>query len=131
MKIKYKFINGETTDIEVEDNIGTWILDSRRMEENLARKERYHCLSTDGMDYEGAEFGTAYTAETEYISDCKYREIYQTLMALEPVQRKRMLLSIAGKSSREIAELEGVSHVAVCKSLKAARKKFEIFINEG
>ena len=41
MKIKYEFINGEKTEIEVEENIGTWILDSRRVEENLARKERY------------------------------------------------------------------------------------------
>ena len=47
MKIKYEFINGEKTEIEVEENIGTWILDSRRVEENLARKERYHCYSSD------------------------------------------------------------------------------------
>ena len=38
MKINYEFINGEKTEIEVEENIGTWILDSRRVEENLARK---------------------------------------------------------------------------------------------
>ena len=63
MKIKYDFINGEKTEIEVEENIGTWILDSRRVEENLARKERYHCYSSD-VAWEGEDYAAPDTPES-------------------------------------------------------------------
>lgn len=45
MKITYKFTTGEVTEVEVSDEIGAVIVESRRKEENLARKERYHCYS--------------------------------------------------------------------------------------
>ncbi len=50
MKIKYKFITGEVTEIEVSENIGNIILDSRRIESNQNRKERYHCFYIEGAD---------------------------------------------------------------------------------
>jgi len=37
MKIKYAFATGETTEVEVNDDVGTIILDSRRMESNSDR----------------------------------------------------------------------------------------------
>ena len=43
MKIKYEFATGDVTEIEVEDSIGEIILESRRLESNGDRKERYHC----------------------------------------------------------------------------------------
>ena len=43
MKISYTFANGENSEVEVNEEIGTFILDSRREEDNLGRKERYHC----------------------------------------------------------------------------------------
>ncbi len=45
MKISYTFANGENSEVEVNEEIGTFILDSRREEDNLGRKERYHCYS--------------------------------------------------------------------------------------
>ena len=45
MKIKYTFANGEVSEVEVSEEIGAVIIDSRRKEENQARKERYHCYS--------------------------------------------------------------------------------------
>lgn len=63
MKINYEFINGEKTEIEVEENIGTWILNSRRTEENLARKERYHCYSSDAA-WEGLDYADPDTPES-------------------------------------------------------------------
>ena len=43
MKISCIFANGENSEVEVNEEIGTFILDSRREEDNLRRKERYHC----------------------------------------------------------------------------------------
>ena len=41
MEIKYKFANGEESYVEVSEEIGAAILESRRKEENLNKKEYY------------------------------------------------------------------------------------------
>ena len=51
MKIKYEFADGTVSEVEVEESIGAAIIDSRRKEDNLSRKERYHCYSLDAMPY--------------------------------------------------------------------------------
>jgi hypothetical protein len=53
MKIQWKFADGTTSEVEVNEEIGNYITASRRAESNLARKERYHCYSLDAIDYEG------------------------------------------------------------------------------
>ena len=50
LKINYTFANGETSDVEVNEEIGNLILDSRREESNQDRKERYHCYSLDAAE---------------------------------------------------------------------------------
>lgn len=42
MIIKYKFATGEVTEVEVSDEIGTVILDSRREEHANNERHRYH-----------------------------------------------------------------------------------------
>ena len=72
MKIKYTFANGDVSEVEVSEEIGSFIVNSRRKEENQARKERYHCLSYDAIEYEGAEFANPDNIdsilEREYLS---------------------------------------------------------------
>ena len=58
MKIKYEFADGTMSEVEVEESIGAVIIESRRKEDNLARKERYHCYSMDSVQFEGDEYGT-------------------------------------------------------------------------
>ena len=43
MKIKYEFADGTVSEVEVEEAIGAVIIEDRRLEDNLSRKERYHC----------------------------------------------------------------------------------------
>ena len=64
MKINYTFANGETSEVEVTEEIGNMILDSRRQESNLDRKERYHCYSSDAAEFEGEEYADADTPES-------------------------------------------------------------------
>lgn len=47
MKIKYEFADGTVSEVEVEDSIGAVISEDRRLEDNLSRKERYHCYSRE------------------------------------------------------------------------------------
>lgn len=124
MKINYTFANGETSDVEVSEEIGTMILDSRREESNLDRKERYHCYSLDGAEFEGMEMADKETPETALFLQLENQHISKLLSELPKVQRRRLLLYAEGKSLREIARMEGVDHKAVKKSIEAAKKYF-------
>ena len=64
MKIKYKFNNNEVTGVEVSDEIGSVIIESRRKEDNLDRKERAHCYSLDALQYGDKDIYAPSTGET-------------------------------------------------------------------
>ena len=51
MKIKYEFADGTVSEVEVEESIGAVIIEDRRLEDNLSRKERYHCYSLDAAQF--------------------------------------------------------------------------------
>ena len=67
MKITYKFADGTTSTTEVDEEIGAFIMDSRRKEANDDRRHRYHNYSLDAITYEGAEYGEcdAYPSEDD------------------------------------------------------------------
>lgn len=44
MKIRYEFADGTVSEVEVEESIGAVIIEDRRLEDNLDRKERYLVL---------------------------------------------------------------------------------------
>ena len=67
MKIKYAFLDGTVTEVEVSDEIGAVIIDSRKAEHAQDERHRYHCYSYDAIDYEGEEYGACdeYAVEDE------------------------------------------------------------------
>ncbi len=125
MKIQWKFVDGTTSEIEVNEEIGNYITASRRGESNLARKERYHCYSLDAIDYEGMEYATDTTPETEMICEENAARINAALDKLSKTQQRRLLMFTDGLSIREIARREGVDHRAIRESIEAAKKKFK------
>lgn len=125
MKIKYEFADGTVSEVEVEESIGAVIIESRREEDNLARKERYHCYSMDAVQFEGNEYGTEETPETQMERELDTERIAHALDGLSEVQRRRLLKFAEGKSMREIAREEKVQHRAVIKSIEGARKIFK------
>lgn len=124
MKIKYEFADGTVSEVEVEESIGAVIVESRRKEDNLSRKERYHCYSLDAADFEGCEYADKDTPETLLEQMVDNHRLNELLQKLSEVQRRRFLLYAQGKSLREIARMEGVDHKAVKKSVDAAKKFF-------
>ena len=125
MKIDWKFDNGEISTVEIEDEeIGGFILESRKSEDNLERKERYHCISYDAFEYESNEFAGDDTPETITESDFDNERINKALSGLSEIQRKRLLMLSAGLSVREIARQEGKEIKTVRESIAAARKNF-------
>ena len=135
MKIKYESVTGEITEVEVSEEIGAVIIDSRRKEENLARKERYHCYSLDAIKYgDNDKFAptTGETPLTELIRDEDNSYIYEAFSKLPDIQQRRLLKLATGMSMREIAREEGVDVKAVFKSITSARKKFlKFFVKMG
>lgn len=124
MKIKYEFVDETSVEIEVSEEIGTVIVDSRRDESSLERKERRHCYSLDAITYEGKEYGKEDYHECldESIDrDARVRAAFDTLT---DVQKRRLLMLADGLSMREIARREGIKHHAVMESIEGARKKF-------
>lgn len=47
--VKYEFADGMVSEVEVEDSIGAVVIEDRRLEDSLFRKERYHCYSLDAV----------------------------------------------------------------------------------
>lgn len=125
MKIKYEFADGTVSEVEVDEEIGGIIVESRRLEDNLARKERYHCYSMDAAEFEGGSYRTEDTPERQMEQELDEERIARALDRLSEVQRRRLLMFVDGMSMREIARTENVQHRAVVKSIEGARKKFK------
>lgn len=124
MKINYTFANGEVSEVEVNEEIGNVILDSRRLEDNLARKERYHCYSMDAADYEGEEYADRETPESALFLQLENKSIADAFDKLSEVQKRRLLMLAQGLSVREIARREGKDIKTIRESIEGARKKF-------
>lgn len=127
MKITYQFADGTTSTSEVDEEIGAYIMDSRRQEENDDRRHRYHNYSLDAITYEGPEYGRrdrypcdGLTEEEEL--DQRVRDAFSHLSA---VQQRRILMVAQGMTLREIAAAEGAALAAIRDSVNAAKKKFQ------
>ncbi len=127
MKINYTFANGENSEVEVNEEIGTFILDSRREEDNLGRKERYHCYSLDAAEFEGEDMADCETPETTLMGQFDREHIAEALGSLSDVQRRRILMLAQGLSVREIARREGKEIKTIRESIAGAREKFKKF----
>ncbi|WP_352399424.1 hypothetical protein [Anaerotignum sp.] len=125
MKIMYKFADGTASEVEVNEEIGAVVLDSRRVEDNLGRKERYHCLSLDAVDFEGEEFADKATPESILMNEIDNQHMAETLDKLSDVQKRRLLMYAEGYTFQQIADFEQVSLLSVYESVNAARKKFK------
>ncbi|HQK35106.1 MAG TPA: hypothetical protein PK074_10295, partial [Spirochaetales bacterium] len=88
-------------------------------------KERYHCYSLDAIDYEGLEYATDTTPETDLIRGEDAARINSALDKLSETQKRRLLMLADGLSVNEIARIEDVAPNAAWKSIEGAKKKFK------
>ena len=118
MKIRYEFVNGEHSEIEVSEDFGRYNLDSRRAEESNDRRYRMYNLSLGTIDYEGDEY--AYEDDHSLLFSSVYTVMEKVLTRTE---YRRMTLLIEGLNLTEIAMKENVSVEAVRLSISTAQKK--------
>ncbi|HOO07563.1 MAG TPA: hypothetical protein PLH83_13925 [Ruminococcus sp.] len=126
MLIRYEFCTGEVEAVEVNEEIGTVIVDSRREEANLDRKEHRHCWSLDAMTYEGAEFAdpAAEDGDPYGVQEELGESVRIAFSKLSGLQRRRLQMLADGLSIREISRIEGKNFKTVYESIEAGRKKF-------
>ena len=130
MKIRYEFVNGEISEIEVDDSLGELLVDFDRQEYNNDHKETRRHISLDGMEYEGELF----ISEADTADEVERREemarLFRAMEALTPSQRE-LVLKVYFEKMRisDIARAEGVSkqsvHERVGRALKRLKKSLE------
>lgn len=127
MIIKYKFATGEVTEVEVSDEIGTVILDSRREEHANNERHRYHtAFSLDDMTYEDKDYFSADDNPEEALmrkESAKQRKAM--LSQLTPVQRRRFEKFEDDMSISDIARSEKTAFNSVKESIESAQKKLK------
>lgn len=80
MKVRYEFVNGEISEIEVDDNLGELLVDFDRQEYNNDHKETRRHTSLDGMEYEGEAFLSPENTEEQVL---KREDMARLLRAME------------------------------------------------
>lgn len=128
MKIKYQFADGTTSEVEVSEEIGAFITASRREESNGDRKQRYHCLSLDGFEYEGETFADESQDQDRIREEVDSQSKVDKFMAtLTEVQRRRLERRLDGASAAQIAREEHCDASVVRESLKQIKAKYKKF----
>ena len=122
MKIDYEFNNGDISEVEVSEEIGRFIIESRRAEVNNNRRQRNHNLSMSDIIYDGDQFGV--------YDDVSLTEssLEKAFSVLSETERRRLSMHICGFTMGEIAREEGVRKNAVFKSIRDAREKIKSFL---
>lgn len=126
MKIKYEFVNGEISEIEVEEGLGEVLVDMERQEYNNNHKETRRHVSLDGMDYEGQMFLSSADTETEVLQREGLDRLMRAMETLSPAQRELVLkVYFENKRIVDIARAEGVSETAIRHRLKKIYTKMK------
>lgn len=126
MKVRYEFVNGEISEIEVDESLGELLVDFDRQEYNNDHKETRRHVSLNGMDYEGALFASAADTEKEAAQRDEAARLMQAMEALTPPQRELVRrVYFEQEKIVDIAREEGVSHVAVLDRLKRIYRKLK------
>jgi RNA polymerase sigma factor (sigma-70 family) len=139
MKIRYKFADNETTEIEISNEWGENILELDRQEFNVNRKETRRHTALDAYEYlddqadtnprlsrDAFEFRNricADSAETAADLERKYtrQHIRNAVNKLKPAQRDLITaIYFMGVSVNDYAKREGVSHSAISHRLQTA-----------
>lgn len=126
MKIKYAFLDGTTTEVEVSEEIGAVILDLDRQEYNANHKEtRRHC-SLEAFDLDGNLLPSKDDVERDFIRSEENGRLYDAISQLNPRQQKLInAIYFEGRKVTDLAQEEGVHWTAITHAVERALKKLE------
>lgn len=126
MKIRYQFVNGDVSEIEVDDELGEVLLDMDRQEYNNNRKESRRHYSLESRIYEGEDYGS----EDENLS--RFADLESIRSAMLELTSRQLICVYAyffdGKKYTEIARELGIHESTVRESVRSALKKLEKYL---
>lgn len=137
-RIDYDFLDGHFERVpfkKLSKRIARELLKlERRDERALERDCRY--LHGDGYVEGDSEFQMREINYSDPVADMLDTAIRETALRdalgrLNPTQRKRLWLYAQGHTATDIARLEGVSDMAVRKSIKLGKKKIKNILKNG
>lgn len=118
--------------IDVSDEIGAVLLESKREEKNYWNRLGYHKAyfsldRGDGIENEAVD--KPITPEEAYLHKAAMTELYAAFASLPDKQAKRLYaFFFLGMSKTEIARAEGVSEMAVRDTISRALKSMENYL---
>ena len=136
--VTYNFATGDTVTIKLEEGteVSVYITESKRREENEARRIRYNERHLDtGCDH--GEWNSFVDPETDELyqkeKERSLREAEAARKAMDSLseKQKELVLMLYGPDPITVSEYaarEGVSQPAISNSLKKIRKKLKKFL---
>lgn len=129
MKIRYVFVNGEVSEIEVEEALGGLLLELDRQEANNTRSETRRHISLSELSYEGSLFDAGIDVPEEVWARISAEALREALQKLPAAQRELIVqVYFQGRRPAEIARTEGVSRQSVSERLQRALKKLQKYL---
>ena len=129
MKIRYEFVTGEFSEIEVDDSLGELLVDFDRQQYNNDHKETRRHVSLDGMDYEGEIFASVADTADEVERREELARLMRAMETLSPAQRELVLkVYFEGRSYASIAREAGVGESALRDRMKRIDKKLDKYM---
>ena len=129
MKIRYVFVNGEVSEIEVEEALGGLLLELDRQEANNTRSETRRHVSLSELSYEGSLFDAGIDVLEEVWARISAEALREALQKLPAAQRELIVqVYFQGRRPAEIARTEGVSRQSVSERLQRALKKLQKYL---
>lgn len=129
MKIRYVFVNGEVSEIEVEEALGGLLLELDRQEANNTRSETRRHISLSELSYEGSLFDAGIDVPEAVWARISAEALREALQKL-PVAQRELIVQVyfQGRRPAEIARTEGVSRQSVSERLQRALKKLQKYL---
>ncbi len=129
MKIRYVFVNGEVSEIEVEEALGGLLLELDRQEANNTRAETRRHISLSELSYEGSLFDAGIDVPEEVWARISADALREALQKLPAAQRELIVqVYFQGRRPAEIARTEGVSRQSVSERLQRALRKLQKYL---
>jgi len=131
MKIKYEFVT-ETVEVEVEDNLGSVIVDLDRQEHNNNQTQtRRHC-SLEALDLDNTLLPSNEDIESDYIRNQEVQELYHAISQLTDKQQQLIrAVFFEGVTVSEYGRLCGISQEAASQQKKTALKKLKKLLEKS
>ena len=127
MKITYKFVTGEVTEVEVSEEIGAVIIDLDRQEYNNEHKETRRHYSLEGKVYEGMDYAVEDSGlEALFAGPTDEERLHAAIRQLSPDQQEMVqAIYFENVSVNDYAVRMGVTQSAISHRLQTVKKKLK------